>query len=34
MDYYAEAEFQPPGAKSVVTAPLEAPARFYTVTLV
>jgi hypothetical protein len=34
LDYYAEAEFQAGSAKSIVTAPLEAPTRFYTVTLV
>jgi len=34
MDYYAEAEFQSGGVRSVVTSPWEAPARFYTVTLV
>jgi hypothetical protein len=34
LDYYAEAEFKAGGIKSAVTAPLEAPARFYTVTLV
>jgi hypothetical protein len=34
MDYYAQAEFQSGGVTSVVTAPLEAPARFYTATLV
>jgi hypothetical protein len=34
MDYYAEAQFMAGGVKSAVTAPLEAPARFYTVTLV
>jgi hypothetical protein len=34
LDYYAEAEFEGGGAKSLATAPLEAPARFYTVTLV
>jgi hypothetical protein len=34
LDYYAEAEYQSGGMKSVVTAPLEAPTRFYTVTLV
>jgi len=34
MDYYAEAEFRSGDVTSVVTAPLEAPARFYTATLV
>jgi hypothetical protein len=34
LDYYAEAEFQSGGVRSVVTAPLEAPTRFHTVTLV
>ena len=34
LDYFAEAEFKAGGVKSAVTAPLEAPARFYTVTLV
>jgi hypothetical protein len=34
LDYYAKAEFQAGSAKSIVTAPLEAPTRFYTVTLV
>jgi hypothetical protein len=33
LDYYAEAEFQSGGVSSVATAPLEAPTRFYTVTL-
>jgi hypothetical protein len=33
LDYYAEAEFQSAKVRSVATAPLEAPARFYTVTL-
>jgi hypothetical protein len=34
LDYYAEAEFKTEGVNSAATAPLEAPARFYTVTLV
>jgi hypothetical protein len=34
LDYYVEAEFQSAGVRSVATAPMEAPARFYTVTLV
>jgi hypothetical protein len=34
LDYYAEVEFESGGVRSVVTAPLEAPTRFYTVTLV
>ena len=33
LDYYVEAEFRSRGAKVLATAPLEAPARFYTVTL-
>jgi hypothetical protein len=34
LHYYAEAEFRLGGTRSVATAPVEAPARFYTVTLV
>jgi hypothetical protein len=34
LDYYAEAEFESGAVRSVVTAPLEAPTRFYTATLV
>jgi len=34
LDYYVEAEFQSAGMRSVATAPMEAPVRFYTLTLV
>jgi hypothetical protein len=34
LDYYVKAEFRVEGTESAATAPLEAPARFYTVTLV
>jgi hypothetical protein len=34
MDYYVEAQFEAGGVKKVLTSPPEAPARFYTVTLV
>jgi hypothetical protein len=33
MDYYVQAEIDADGVKQAVTAPPEAPARFYTVTL-
>jgi hypothetical protein len=33
LDYYVEAEFRNPAKRTVAVAPLEAPARFYTVTL-
>ena len=33
LDYFAKAEFQSAGIRSDVTAPLEAPARFYTLTI-
>jgi len=34
VDFYAEAEYVDAGKKSQVTAPLEAPSRFYTVTVI
>jgi hypothetical protein len=33
MDYYVQAEIEAGGAKKALTSPPEAPARFYTVTL-
>jgi len=34
LDYYVEAEFEQPEGRTRVTAPLEAPSRFYTLTVV